>query len=102
MVIISKSFIKIFGNRHKDSMDPLIKWYEITRKADWKNYHELKNSFNTTDSVGNNRYVFNIKGNTYRLIALILFKTRTVFIVFIGTHGEYNNIQAKNIEYEKQ
>lgn len=101
MVVISKSSIKIFGNCHKDSIDPLIKWYDITRKADWKNYHELKKSFNTTDSVGNNRYVFNIKGNTYRLIALILFKTRTVFILFIGTHGEYNNIQAKNIEYEK-
>jgi len=61
----------------------------------------LKRSFNSIDAVGNNRYVFNIKGNQYRLIALILFETRTLFILFIGTHEQYNKIEASKIEYKK-
>ena len=56
-------------------------------------------SFNSVDSVGNDRYVFNIKGNRYRLVALILFKIRTVFILFIGTHKEYDLINAKTIGF---
>ncbi len=101
MVIISKSSIKYFGDLFPDSKEALLKWYEVTKIGNWKNYHELKYSFNTTDAVGNDRYVFNIKGNKYRLITLIIFQKRTVFILFIGTHQEYNKIQANKIEYEK-
>ncbi|MDB4918117.1 MAG: addiction module toxin RelE [Mucilaginibacter sp.] len=61
----------------------------------------MKNTFNSVDAVGNDRYVFNIKGNNYRLIALIIFKVRTVFIVFIGTHGEYNKIDAPSVLFKK-
>ena len=60
----------------------------------------MKKSFNSVDSVGNDRYVFNIKGNHYRLIALILFKVRTVFIVFIGTHKEYDLIDASTVTFK--
>lgn len=102
MVIISKSIINKFGISHPNSKEALLKWYNTTKIANWKNYHELKKSFNSTDSVGNNRYVFNIKGNNYRLIALIIFETRTLFILFIGNHQQYNNIQAEKIEYEKK
>jgi mRNA interferase HigB len=102
MVIISKSPIKYFSDLYPDSKEALYKWYNITKNANWKNYHELKTNFNSTDAVGNNRYVFNIKGNNYRLIALILFNKRTVFILFIGTHQEYNKIEANKIEYEKE
>ena len=101
MVVISKSTLNKFGETHPESKNALLNWYQITKSADWCNYHELKNDFNSTDAVGNNRYVFNIKGNQYRLIALILFEARTLFILFIGSHNEYNKIEANKIEYEK-
>ncbi|MBN8785959.1 MAG: type II toxin-antitoxin system HigB family toxin [Terrimonas sp.] len=101
MVIISKTILQTFINEHPDSATALEKWYEETKTADWKNFAELKNTFNTTDSVGNDRYVFDIKGNQYRLIALIIFKVRTVFILFIGTHKEYDKINAGKVIYKK-
>jgi mRNA interferase HigB len=101
MVIISKSTIIKFGDAQPGCKEALLSWYLKTKNANWSSFHELKETFNSTDAVGNNRYVFNIKGNQYRLIALILFETRTLFILFIGSHNEYNKIQAINIEYEK-
>lgn len=101
MVIISKSILNKFGNDRPESKEAFFNWYQITKNADWNNYHELKNTFNSTDTVGNNRYVFNIKGNHYRLIALIIFETRTLFILFIGTHNDHNKINAVKIQYKK-
>jgi len=101
MVIISKSSINKFAEEHLESAESLLNWYKTTKNVSWKNYHELKSTFNSADAVGNNRYVFNIKGNKYRLIALIIFETRTLFILFIGTHNEYNKVEANKIEYEK-
>ena len=101
MVIISKSTLNKFGNEHPENKDALLNWYQITKVADWRNYHELKTTFNSIDAVGNNRYVFNIKGNRYRLIALIIFETRTLFILFVGNHEDYNKIIADKIEYKK-
>ncbi len=100
MVIIAKSTLKSFIKSFPDSENALDNWYEITKQNDWKNFNEMKKSFNSVDSVGNDRYVFNIKGNHYRLIALILFKVRTVFIVFIGTHKEYNLIDASTVSFK--
>ena len=102
MVIISKSTINKFGNDYSDCEGALLNWYKLTKIANWNNYHELKKTFNSADAVGNNRYVFNIKGNQYRLVALIIFETRTLFILFIGSHTEYNKIEANKIEYEKK
>lgn len=102
MVIISKKILKDFSILHKDCEEALEKWYLITKEANWKNFHELKRSFNSADAVGNDRYVFNIKGNQYRLIALIIFKVRTVFILFIDTHTVYDKIDAANITWNTQ
>lgn len=57
----------------------------------------MKRTFNSVDSIGNQHYVFNIKGNDFRLIVVIKFTIRTVLIRFIGTHAEYDRIDAKNI-----
>ena len=101
MVIISKSTLNKFGNEHPESKEALLNWYQITKNEDWRNYHELKSTFNSIDAVGNDRYVFNIKGNKYRLIALIIFETRTLFILFIGTHEAYNKTIAAKVEFKK-
>ena len=101
MVIISKSTIRNFTEKHKDAEIGLQKWYDETKAANWKNFTELKKTFNKTDYPGNDRYVFNIKGNHYRLIALIIFKKRTVFILFIGDHKEYDKIEAGKVNFKK-
>ena len=100
MGIIAKSTLKEFIRSYPDSENALDNWYDITKQNDWKNFNEIKKSFNSVDSVGNDRYIFNIKGNHYRLIALIFFKVRTVFILFIGTHKEYDLIDASRITFK--
>ena len=62
-----------------------------TEKADWSCLADTKQTFNSVDYVGNDRFVFNIKGNDYRLVAMILFAAKKVFIRWIGTHKEYDN-----------
>jgi len=101
MVIISKSTLNKYGEGYPESKEALLNWYLKVKNGNWSNFNELKRSFNSIDAVGNNRYVFNIKGNQYRLIALIIFETRTLFILFIGTHEKYNKIEASKIEYKK-
>ncbi len=97
MVIISKTTLKEFGLDHSDAIDALNTWYVIAKEQDWGNLAEMKNTFNSVDYVGNDRYVFNIKGNRYRLIAMIFFDIRTMYIRFIGTHAEYDKIDASTI-----
>ena len=94
MVIISKTILVEFGIQHADAIEPLNRWYEETKKADWKNFSEIRSTFNSVDAVGNDRYVFNIKGNDYWLVAMIFFDVRTVFIRFLGTHSEYDKIDC--------
>jgi len=101
MVIISKFILNKFGEGHPESKEALYNWYLKVNGDNSSNFHELKTTFNSIDAVGNNRYVFNIKGNRYRLIALIIFETRTLFILFVGTHEDYNKIKADKIEYKK-
>jgi mRNA interferase HigB len=101
VVIISKTIIQAFARKHPDVESALEKWYSDTKAADWKDFSEIKKSFNTADGVGNDRYVFDIKGNRYRLVALIIFKVRTVFILFVGTHKEYDKIKADKITFKK-
>lgn len=97
MVIIAKTILNSFAQKHPEVAEPLNKWYEITSKANWKSFSELKKTFNSVDVVGNDRYVFNIKGNNYRLVAMIFFDKRTLYIRFIGTHAEYDKIDCSTI-----
>lgn len=71
----------------------LEEWYEKTKKSEWTCFADMKNTFNSVDAVGNQRYAFNIKGNDYSLVVLIQFTPRTVYIRFVGTHKEYDAIR---------
>jgi mRNA interferase HigB len=102
MVIISKAILSEFSKKHPPAETALTKWYHETKAADWKSFSDLKRTFNTADMVANDRYVFDIKGNQYRLVALIIFKIRTVFVLFIGSHKEYDKIDAGSIQYTKK
>lgn len=101
MVVISYRTIRDFSDKHNDSADALNNWYTIIDKADFANFNELRTVFGSCDAVGNDRYVFNIKGNNYRLIALIQFSIRTVYVLFVGTHAQYDKINASTIKFKK-
>ncbi|MBR5702965.1 MAG: type II toxin-antitoxin system HigB family toxin [Bacteroidales bacterium] len=93
MRIIAKKTLVAFYTEHQDAEVALREWYAKTQAADWQNFAQVKQSFNSADSVGNNRIVFNIKGNRYRLVTLVLFRIKMVYIRFIGTHKEYDDIK---------
>lgn len=93
MRIISKKTLQDFYALYPDSKIPLEIWHRTVKQAQWTCFIDIKKTFNTVDNVGNKRYVFNIKGNTYRLVAIIQFTTKTVFIRFVGTHKQYDKIK---------
>jgi mRNA interferase HigB len=97
MVIIARSAITRFCQIHPDSGDGLLQWFIRTTEADWGSLADIRQTFNRVDYVGNDRYVFNIKGNKYRLVGLIFFDVRTVYIRFIGTHAAYDKMDVSNI-----
>ena len=98
MRIIAKSTLVEYYTDHPQAKQPLEDWYETTKRAEWHNLNDIRATFNTVDYVGNDRYLFNIKGNDYRLIVVIRFAKERVYIRFIGTHAEYDKItDIKNI-----
>lgn len=92
MRIISKSTLVEYFTKVPQSKTALEEWYERTKKAEWNCFADIKETFNSVDYVGNQRYVFNIKGNDFRLIVIIQFTPHTVYIRFVGTHAEYDKI----------
>ncbi|MCM4166103.1 mRNA interferase HigB [Arenibacter antarcticus] len=98
MRIITYKRIKEFSEKHADAENPLNFWYHTVISKEWDSFNDVKLTFNSVDYVGNHRFVFNIKGNTYRLVAIISFNSNKVYIRFIGTHSEYDKIKdIKNI-----
>nr|WP_295929130.1 type II toxin-antitoxin system HigB family toxin [uncultured Dyadobacter sp.] len=97
MVIFSYSTLRDFFNKYPDSKEALIDWFKTTEEASFSAFHDLKRKFNSVDSVGNNLYIFNIRGNKYRLITRIHFDIRTVYIRFIGTHQQYDKINIRSL-----
>lgn len=82
---------------YKDSETSLRAWYHDVKVAEWKNPNELKMQFTNASIVGEGRVVFNIKGNSYRLVVAIDYEFQVVFIRFVGTHTQYDKINAKTI-----
>jgi mRNA interferase HigB len=97
MVLITFKKLKDFIELYPDSKTALYHWQQVVVMADWKNLAEIRRDFNSVDYVGNDRYVFNIKGNDYRLVAMIHFNIRTVYVRFIGTHKVYYKIKVELI-----
>jgi mRNA interferase HigB len=97
MVVIAKRAIHEFIKMHPKSANALLNWYLKAKEADWANFADVKKVFGATDSAGNGLYVFNIGGNKYRLIARIIFKARTIYIRFIGTHAEYDKVKLSDL-----
>ena len=98
MRIVTYKRIKEFTEKHAASENALNFWYHTVTAKQWNDLTHMRQTFNSFDYVGNNRYVFNIKGSDYRLVAIISFNAKKVYIRFIGTHSEYDKIKdIKNI-----
>ena len=93
MRVIAKSTLVEYYTKNPLAKTALEDWYEKTKNAEWTCFADIKRTFNSVDSVGNKRYVFNIKGNDFRLVVMILFTPQTVYIRFVGTHDEYDKIK---------
>lgn len=97
MRIISKSTLKKIWLIHPDSEQQLKAWHKDASKADWENPHDVKKEYGSVDIIGNNRVVFNIKGNRYRLVVKIYYTRKLCYIRFVGTHAEYDYIDSLSI-----
>jgi len=96
MEITNRAILLAFIKKHTDAIAPVNKWIELVENNKFTGHNELKAFFHYADYVGNGRYVFNIKGNRYRFLVLVVFVLGTMEIRFCGTHAEYDRI--KNIE----
>jgi mRNA interferase HigB len=90
-----KEYWETPGN--SDSEQPLRAWYAEAKEADWLSPNDIKATFHSASVVGKNRTVFNIKGNKYRLIVAIKYDFKIVYVRFIGTHKEYDAVDARSI-----
>ncbi|MDX2049121.1 MAG: type II toxin-antitoxin system HigB family toxin [Chitinophagaceae bacterium] len=96
MVIITKGAVHTFARKHPNALIPLNEWYDKSKEAHWRKFSDVKLTFNSADSIGNDRYVFDIGGNNFRIIAMIHFNIRTVYIRAILTHDEYDFLNKTN------
>ena len=100
MRVIAISTLRNYWLRHKAAEQPLKSWIQEAEKSTWKNSAELKAKFRNVSIINSKRTVFNIKGNDHRLIVDIEYRLKIIFIVWIGTHSQYDKIDAKTISYD--
>ena len=97
MRVIAKKILRDFWTKHPDCEQQLKSWYKEAEHAAWKNMNQIKKDYPSASILADNRVVFNIKGNNYRLIVRINFYYQMVWIRFIGTHAQYDKIDATKI-----
>lgn len=99
MRIIAKSTIKKFWENpaYRDSQAPLESWYEEVSEANWSAPQEIKDQYRNASICGNNRVVFNIGGNKYRLVVEVQYQAEIAWVKFIGTHVQYDQINVEDV-----
>jgi len=100
MRIIAISTLRNFWIEHKPAEQPLKSWVQEAENSTWKNSAQLKAKYRNASIINSKRTVFNIKGNDYRLIVDIEYRLKIIFIVWIGTHSQYDKIDAKTVSYD--
>ncbi|ETD73010.1 toxin RelE [Pelistega indica] len=97
MRVIAKRTLVHFWGLYKDAQRPLEAWHDIVLKVDWKSPQDVKATFANASICRHNRVVFNIAGNKYRLVVEIAYQIGVVWVKFIGTHKDYNEINVEEI-----
>ncbi len=97
MRTIAKRTLREFWQRYPDAEEPLLAWYREVEAEDWDTPAKVKAKYRNASIVGDNRVVFNIKGNDYRLVVKINYRYRVVYVCFVGTHAEYDTIDVEEV-----
>jgi mRNA interferase HigB len=97
MRIIALKTLRLFWEQHLDAQQALQAWYRDAERATWNTPADIKNVYRNASFVGNNRVVFNIRGNQYRLVVAINYTSGIIYIRFIGTHQDYDKIAVATI-----
>ncbi len=97
MRVIAKKVLREFWEKHEDAEQPLKTWFKEASLANWKDPMDIKSAYIKASILKNSRVVFNICGNKYRLITKVEYEKGWVFIRFIGTHSDYDRIDAESI-----
>lgn len=100
MNIIVKRAIIYYSDKYPPARNALLIWYNEFLKANFTSFNELKAVYGNASIVGNNRVIFNIKGNDYRLIVSVNFQQRAAYIIWFGTHGEYDHINTASVAFD--
>lgn len=95
--IFAKSTLRKYWEKHADVEQHLKTWYDTAMSCDWKDPNDVKNTYANASILKDSRVVFNIKGNSFRLVTKFNFEKQWIFIRFIGTHAEYDKIDANTI-----
>jgi mRNA interferase HigB len=90
--ILAKKTLKEYWEKHSDCANQLKNWYKVASKAEWNNSQDIKKVYSSASFLANNRVIFNIKGNDYRLVTEVNYDYHTIWILFLGTHAEYDTI----------
>ena len=98
MRVIAVAALRAFWQQHPDSEQPLKAWFEEASKASWTQPSDIKAQYRSASILKNRRVVFNIRGNDYRLVVAIAYRLQIVYVKFIGTHRQYDAIDAHTIE----
>ena len=98
MQILARKTLKTFWAKHPQAEGPLLVWYASVSRADWLTPADVKDMFGTSvDFVGDNRIIFDIAGNKYRLVVHVAYRFGRVLIKFVGTHAEYDRIDPETV-----
>jgi mRNA interferase HigB len=100
MRIIAKKALRDYWEAEPDCQDALSAWYAEAKAASWPNSMALKQQYASASIINHERVVFNIKGNHYRLVVRIDYRRQMIFILWVGTHKEYDKINVETIPYE--
>lgn len=97
MRVVSRKNLREFGEKHPDARPGLESWFVDAKHAQWLKPDDIKAIYRNASIIGNDRVIFNIAGNRYRLIVAVQYTFQIVFIRFVGTHEEYDSIDAENV-----
>ena len=98
MLVIAVSTLRAFWERYPDAEQPLKAWYEEATSSTWTQPADINAQYRSATVLKNGRVVFNIKDNDYRLIVAIAYKLQIVYVKFVGTHKEYDAVDAETVE----
>lgn len=97
MNVVAKKTLQAFWTKHPASKASLAAWYDHAKGADWRSPQDIKDDFRSVDFVGDNRVIFDVGGNNYRIVARISYTFKQVMVKFVGTHKEYDRIDPETI-----